>query len=111
MEPSALAFPLEILSWACLVTGAIFCVIGGIGLIRMPDFYTRMHAAGMTDTMGAGMILLGLMLQGGLSLVTVKLVLIGVFIFFTSPTATHAVAKAAQSSGLEPVSRDEGGKS
>lgn len=111
METSALAVPLEILSWVCLVTGAIFCVIGGIGLIRMPDFYTRMHAAGMTDTMGAGMILLGLMLQGGLSLVTVKLVLIGVFIFFTSPTATHAVAQAAQSSGLEPLSRDEGGTS
>lgn len=91
-----------VLTWLFLGLGVVFSVIGGIGMLRLPDFYTRMHAAGMIDTMGAGMILLGLMLQGGWTIVTIKLVLIGVFIFFTSPVSTHAVAKAALSSGLEP---------
>jgi multicomponent Na+:H+ antiporter subunit G len=91
-----------VLTWLFLGIGVVFSVIGGIGMLRLPDFYTRMHAAGMIDTMGAGMILLGLMLQGGWTIVTIKLVLIGVFIFFTSPVSTHAVAKAALSSGLEP---------
>ena len=70
--------------------------------MRFPDFFTRQHAAGITDTGGAGFLLAGLMLQGGLTIVTVKLVLILVFIFFTSPTATHALAQAALSSGIKP---------
>lgn len=87
-------------SWICLVIGSISCVIGGIGMIRMPDFYTRGHAAGLTDTLGAGLILIGLMFQGGLALVTIKLVLVLFFLFITSPTATHALVKAAYSSGV-----------
>ena len=71
--------------------GSIFILIGALGLVRLPDFYTRMHAAGVTDTLGAELLLLGMMLQAGLSLVTLKLVLISLFIFFTSPTSTHAV--------------------
>jgi multicomponent Na+:H+ antiporter subunit G len=76
--------------------------VGGIGFVRLPDFFTRLHAAGVTDTMGAGLILLGLMLQGGVSFVTVKLVLILVFLLFTSPTASHALAHAALVSGHKP---------
>ena len=86
-----------------LAAGSIFVLIGGFGLIRLPDFYTRLHAAGITDTLGAELILLGLMFQAGLSLVTVKLILISLFIFFTSPTATHAVANAARVMGLKPM--------
>ena len=71
-------------------------------LIRMPDFYTRMHAAGITDTLGADLILAGLMVQAGFSLVTIKLLLIGAFLFFTSPTSTHAIANAALTAGLKP---------
>jgi multicomponent Na+:H+ antiporter subunit G len=63
---------LDILSWVCLPGGAIFLLIGAIGVLRFPDFYTRLHAVSICDTLGAGLILLGLMLQGGLSLVTVK---------------------------------------
>ncbi len=88
--------------WFFLAIGSVFCVVGGLGLVRMPDFYTRMHAASVTDTVGAGFMLLGMMFVAGVSLVTVKLVIIGFLIFFTSPTATHALAKAALHRGLEP---------
>jgi multicomponent Na+:H+ antiporter subunit G len=93
----------DIASTLCLAAGGIFCVIGAVGLIRMPDLYTRMHAASVTDTLGAGLILFGLILQAGLSLVTAKLVIIGLLILFTSPTATHALARAAFLRGIKPV--------
>ena len=60
--------------------GSVFILIGALGLVRLPDFYTRMHAAGVTDTLGAELLLLGMMLQAGLSLVTLKLVLISLFL-------------------------------
>jgi multicomponent Na+:H+ antiporter subunit G len=94
-------------SWACLLAGAVFCVIGAVGMIRMPDFYTRVHAASVTDTAGVGLLLLGMMLQAGLTLVTVKLVIIGLLVFFTSPTATHALCKAALTRGLKPLLAEE----
>jgi multicomponent Na+:H+ antiporter subunit G len=99
---------LDIVSWICLILGSAFCVIGGLGLIRLPDFYSRMHGAGITDTLGAGLVLIGLMFQGGGSLVTVKLVMILIFALIASPTSTHALAKAAYKSGLKPELQDEG---
>jgi multicomponent Na+:H+ antiporter subunit G len=99
---------LEILSWVCLVAGGLFGLIGGLGLLRLPDFYTRMHGAGITDTCGAWLVLLGLMLQAGLGLVTVKLVMIGLLLALTSPTSTHALAKAAWTHGLKPYRKEEG---
>ncbi len=93
----------DLLSWLCLLGGGFFVLAGGIGVVRLPDVYTRSHAAGMTDTMGAGLILIGLMLQGGLTLITVKLALILVFIFFTSPTSTHALIHTAHASGIRPI--------
>ena len=94
---------LEILSWVCLLVGSAFCIVGAIGLLRMPDFYTRMHAASVVDTLGAGFILLGLFLQAGLTLVAVKLLMIGALLIFTSPTATHALARAGFARGLQPL--------
>ena len=91
----------EIAVWACLAAGAAFCMIGGLGLLRMPDFYTRSHAASITDTLGASLILLGLALHSGANLVTVKLVFVFLFLLLTSPTAAHALVKAAYSKGLE----------
>lgn len=93
----------HILSIACLVLGSAFAVIGGIGILRLPDFFTRIHGAGITDTMGAGFILFGLMIQAGLTLITVKLLLIWFFLFITSPTSTHALAKSALTHGIEPL--------
>ncbi len=94
---------LDVVSWLFIVAGGFFCVVGALGLLRMPDFFTRMHAASVTDTLGAGLLLVGLMLQAGLTLVTVKLLFLAALIFFTSPTATHALAKAAMVRGLQPL--------
>ena len=93
----------DVLSWLCLLGGGFFVLAGGIGVVRLPDVYTRSHAAGMTDTLGAGLILIGLMLQGGFTLITVKLILILVFIFFTSPTSTHALIHTAHAGGVKPI--------
>jgi multicomponent Na+:H+ antiporter subunit G len=101
----------DALSWACLVAGGIFCVIGAVGLIRMPEFFTRMHAASVTDTLGAGLILVGLVLQAGFTLIAVKLLMIGVLILFTSPTAVHALAKAGLTRGLKPLLAEDRSRS
>jgi multicomponent Na+:H+ antiporter subunit G len=93
---------LDIASWVLLVAGGLFTMVGGLGLLRMPEFFTRVHAASVTDTLGAGLILLGLMLQAGWTLVAAKLAIIGLLIFFTSPAATHALVSAALGRGLKP---------
>ena len=97
---------IDALSWPLLVAGSLFVIIGGIGLIRMPDFFSRLHPAGLVDTMGAALIVAGLILQAEAWQVAAKLILVLVFVFFTSPTATHAVAHAALASGLEPWTKD-----
>ena len=91
-------------SGLCLLLGSFLCLSGGIGIIRLPDFYTRMHAVGVTDTLGAGMIFIGLMLQNPDSLVIIKLVMILVMTIFISPVASHALAKAAFRNDLTPRS-------
>ena len=90
------------LSWILLGLGSVFCLIGGTGVLRMPDFYTRMHAASVTDTLGAGFMLAGLLLQAGITLIAAKLVMVGLLIFMASPAATHALAKAPLARGLQP---------
>lgn len=94
---------LDLVSWAFLLAGSFFAITGGIGVIRMPDVFTRLHAAGVTDTAGAGFILMGLMFQGGLTLVTVRLILILGFLWFSSPVSTYALARAALAGGEEPI--------
>jgi multicomponent Na+:H+ antiporter subunit G len=98
---------IDALSWACLSAGGLFCVIGALGMLRMPDFFTRLHAASVIETLGAGLILLGLLLQAGVTLVAAKLLVVGALIFFTAPTATHALARAAMTRGLKPMLADE----
>jgi len=93
----------EALGWFFIVSGSLFVLTGGIGLLRLPDFYTRIHAAGITDTMGAWLILIGLMFSSGWSLVTAKLVMLLIFLVMTSPLASHALAKAAFMRGLQPM--------
>ncbi|MGY9020442.1 MAG: monovalent cation/H(+) antiporter subunit G [Alphaproteobacteria bacterium] len=94
---------IDILSWAFIILGTFSLITGAVGVLRLPDVYTRMHAASITDTLGAGSIILGLMLQAGPTLVAAKLLLILVFIFFTSPASSFALAHAALSSGVEPI--------
>ena len=98
-----MALAVDIVSWILMGLGAAFLVIAGIGILRLPDVFTRMHAASVGDTLGAGLILAGLMLQGGFSLVTVKLVFVSILLLMTSPTATHALAKAAVTGNVKPL--------
>ena len=94
---------IEFSSALCLLAGSFLCLSGGVGVLRFPDFYTRMHAVGVTDTLGAGMILVGLILLRPESLVLIKLVMILLMTLFINPTASHALAKAALHSGLLPL--------
>ncbi|MBL1142873.1 MAG: monovalent cation/H(+) antiporter subunit G [Proteobacteria bacterium] len=94
---------ITIISGVFIITGALAIIIGLIGVFRMPDFYTKLHAASVIDTMGTMLIIVGLMLYSGFNLVSVKLLLIMIFILITTPTAAHALAKSALHGGLEPV--------
>ena len=98
-------FTIDLISWICIIAGSLLGIIGGIGMHRLPDFYSRLHAAGITDTLCAALFLLGLGLQSGFTLVTFKLFLIFVFIFLTSPTASHSLANAALLGGLKPFEK------
>lgn len=94
---------LDIVSWIALLVGALSCIISAVGVLRMPDMFTRAHAAGITDTAGASFMLIGLMFQAGPDLVTVKLLTILVFLYIAGPTTTHALVKAAYSRGVKAV--------
>ena len=94
---------LDVLSFALIGIGSFSLIIGALGVLRLPDVYTRMHAASITDTLGAGTIILGLIIQAGLTLVAGKLFLILIFLFFTSPASSFALAHAALSSGVKPI--------
>ncbi len=101
---------LEIGSGLCLLLGSFLCLSGGVGILRFPDFYTRIHAVGVTDTLGAGLILTGLMLISPDGLVLLKLIMILLFTLFINPTASHALAKAALRNNLKPVLDDSSNK-
>jgi len=97
-----MALIVDLLSWGLLSVGGIFILIGGIGVVRLPEFYTRMHAASLTDSIGTILILVGIILQAGVSLAAFKLMAILVFMLLTGPTATYALANAALMSGFKP---------
>ena len=93
----------EILMWVFVTAGSILLMIGAIGILRMPDFYSRIHPAGITDTMGAWLLLVGLMFASDSFFVAIKLVMLLLFLAITSPLASHALAKAAYMRGLKPL--------
>lgn len=101
---------LDILSWIFLVSGSFFCLTGAIGLFRFPEFFSRIHAASLTDTLGASLILIGLMFQAGWGLALPKLILILIFSLLAGTTASHAMAKAALKSGLRPIRKSSEGE-
>ena len=106
---------IDVLSWILLVSGSFFAIVGGVGIVRMPEFFSRLHGGGITDTLGAALITLGLFLQAipvgattgsELSsgcLVAIKLMMILFFLLLTSPASCHALAKSALSQGIKPV--------
>ncbi len=103
-----MAIVVDILSWALLIGGGIFVLISTVGMLRFPDFFTRLHAASIADTLGAMLIIAGLILQAGFDLISIRLLLIFFFVLFTTPTAAHALAKAALHGNLQPENcRDE----
>jgi multicomponent Na+:H+ antiporter subunit G len=93
---------LDLLSWFCFIAGGFFCVSGSVGLHRLPDFFSRIHSASVTDTLAAPLLLFGVILQGELSLDTIKLLMVMGFLLATNPTATHAMVKAALLDGQYP---------
>jgi multicomponent Na+:H+ antiporter subunit G len=93
------------LTWIFVLAGSAFIVVGGVGVMRLPDVFARMHGAALTDTMGAGLILVGLMFESGFSAPTVRLVMILFFLWYTGPLASYALAKAALAAGLRPLTK------
>lgn len=100
----------DIISWVCLVLGGLFSLIGALGLVRLPDVFSRMHAGGVSETLGVLLLFVGMAIQAFVILPTTKaalivagkLVLIAAFLFFTNPTTTHALAQAALWGGIDP---------
>ena len=99
----SLSFLFYIISWILLSSGSFFIITGAFGIYKFPEFWSRLQASSVTDSLGVYLILLGLAVQSGFTFVTVKLVIIGVFLFITGPTSTHALANAAFISGLRHV--------
>jgi multicomponent Na+:H+ antiporter subunit G len=99
---SPLDILLEVLSWFFILSGAFFVVVGAVGTLRFPDFWSRLHAASVTESAGVLLVFAGLCIQAGFTLITVKIIIIGIFLFITGPTSTHAIANAALVTGLRP---------
>ena len=102
-----MAILLDIVTFVCLVAGVLSMLIGSYGLLKLPDMFARMHAAGMVDTLGLGLIIVGLIIQAGFSLISFKLFLIIVFVLYTGPAVTHALAQAALNAGMKPMLHDD----
>ena len=100
---------IDLASWAALLGGGFFYVVGAIGLNRMPDIFTRMHAVSISDTLGVGLLTLGMLLQAGFTLVAVKLIIIVLVMWTTGAVATHALARAALHDGEKPLLADATG--
>jgi len=98
---------IDMLSWILIVIGGGLSIISAVGILRLPDVFTRMHAAGIGDTLALGSLCAGMMLQAGWTIVTIKLALILLFMFFASPTTTHALAKAAIAGGVKPILNED----
>ena len=98
---------INIVSWIFIFAGAFFVFTGALGILRMPDFFTRLHPAGIIDAMGAPCVFIGVAMQNGFTLFTGKIAILTIFLFITSPTASHTVAKSALINGLKPFQKGE----
>ena len=103
IDPGLLADVPRMVGGGLILLGCAFVLVGGLGLVRLDGFFARLHAGSIVDTLGAGLLLAGLMLHGGWSLASVKLGLILAFLLLTTPTAAHALAGAAHVMGVKGV--------
>ena len=97
----------DVASWALILAGSFFILAGAVGILRLPDVFTRVHSASLIETIGAGFLFAGLMLQAGFTQATLKLLFLLLLFFFTGPVITHALAQAAMQSGLKPKLDDD----
>ncbi|MDA9088578.1 monovalent cation/H(+) antiporter subunit G [Amylibacter sp.] len=97
----------QLIAWALILLGSVMVIIGALGSLRFPDFWSRLHAASVTDSGGVILLLLGMGIHSGFNLITFKLFLIGAFLFITGPTSSHAVANAALVSGAKPSKKNK----
>jgi multicomponent Na+:H+ antiporter subunit G len=102
-----MSLAIDIASWVLILAGSFFTVVGALGLVRMPDIFTRMHAASVTDTAGAGLLILGMMLQAGIGLTALKLGILLALFFFTGPVVTHALAQTCLHEKIKPLLADQ----
>jgi multicomponent Na+:H+ antiporter subunit G len=102
-----MSLAVDIASWALILAGSFFTLVGAIGLVRMPDIFTRMHAASVTDTAGAGLLIFGMMLQAGFTLAALKLLMLLVLFLFTGPVVTHALAQTCLHEKIKPLLAEE----
>ncbi len=93
---------IEVTGWIFMFFGAFFTFTGALGMLRMPDFYTRIHPAGLTDSLGVPLILIGVAIQSGFGLYALKILFLIFFLFLTGPTTTHVIAKSAALTDLKP---------
>lgn len=98
-----MALIIDALSWVLISCGSALVVIAALGMVRLPDLFSRMQSASIIDTMGGGLLLIGLMLQSGFSLVTLKLAFILALLFYIGPVISHALAQAALHEGVKPI--------
>ena len=96
---------LTIVAIILMLGGAFFLTVSALGLLRLPDFYARTHAVGKSETLGSILMLSGLAVYNGWELSTIKILFIVFFVLIANPTATHAIARAALRTGLQPWTR------
>ena len=97
---------IDVLSWLFVGMGVFLGLTGAFGILRFPDFYTRVHAASISDTLCTACFVLGLALQSGFNLVTAKLFMILILLWLTGPAASHALVRAAYTAGLKPLTEE-----
>ncbi len=97
----------NVFSIILIVSGIFFMLVGSIGVIRLPDFYSRTHAVSKSDTLGITLVILGLIIYEGLTMNSVKLTFIVLFIALSNPIGTHALARAAYKRQLKPNLKDD----
>jgi len=98
----------DVVGGVLLAAGLFFQAVAALGVLRMPDFYTRLHAVSKTETAGVVLMVAGLIVMTGVSLVSVKLAFLALFLFLANPTSTHAIARAALRAGQKPWRREPG---